>query len=128
MQAIGDVRIQLEEWLSGKPDDTPALNDHAVPTTVGRRATVIAVSIAVVISAAIATLATWTLARSKPASSPLTRFTITFPANQQPQLELGDRDLVLSPDGTRLVYVNARRQFDDSRFGSARRRAPGRLR
>ncbi len=132
MQAIGDVRVQLEELLSGEPDNTPFASGTTVPPASARRVSVAAVSLAVLASAAIATLATWTLAQRVPASPLPMRFTITPPAAQQLRSELGDRDLALAPDGTRLVYVGrdgnlmirALDQLDATPSGLAGARSP----
>jgi len=105
MQAIGDVRVRLEELLSGEPDDTPISSGITVPPAFASRRSVAAVIVAVLASATIATLATWTLTRPLPASPPPMRFTITPPPAQQLRGEFNDRELTLAPDGTRLVYV-----------------------
>ena len=126
------MRVQLEELLSGEPDNTPSASGTAVPPASARRISVAAVSVAVLASAAIATLATWTLAQRVPASPLPMRFTITPPAAQQLRSELGDRDLALAPDGTRLVYVGrdgnlmirALDQLDATPSGLAGARSP----
>ena len=42
---------------------------------------------------------------AEPSSSPVARFGITLPADQQLAISFNDRDLAVSPDGTHLVYT-----------------------
>src|SRR5262245_36125334 len=71
--------------------------------TAVRRRRIAAVSVALLVGAAVAALATWTLTRPAPGKPQPMRFAIVPPTGQP--LNVGDRDLALSPDGTHLVYV-----------------------
>jgi serine/threonine protein kinase/Tol biopolymer transport system component len=100
----GDLRIEIEEALAapagvGTPNIAPATGIRAL----GRRALILSVG-ALLLVAAIASLATWNL---KPSPSPqaVTRTVINLPPGQQlAGLESGPA-VALSPDGTHLAYV-----------------------
>jgi serine/threonine-protein kinase len=62
------------------------------------------VSVALLVVAAIAVLATWALMRTPPATRQPMRFAIVPPGAQPLTIQGIDRDLALSPDGTHLVY------------------------
>ena len=99
----GDLRIEIEEALAapagfGTPNLAPATGIRAL----GRRALIIGVG-ALLLVAAIASLATWNLKPLPP--QPVSRTVITLPPGQQlAGLESGPA-VALSPDGTHLAYV-----------------------
>ena len=55
--------------------------------------------------AVVAALATWALTRPTPVTLQPVRFALVPPAAQALAISTNDRDLVLSADGTHLVYV-----------------------
>jgi eukaryotic-like serine/threonine-protein kinase len=98
---IGDVRLALEGVFELVAADTTALARGV--RALGRRPLMLSLGM-LLTGVAITGLAIWFL---RPASSagpqPVSRFTITFPADQP--FTAGDRHLVaLSPQGTHLVY------------------------
>ena len=60
---------------------------------------------ALLVGAAVAAIATWALTRPAPAKLQPVRFALVPPAAQALAVHGFDRDLVLSADGTHLVYV-----------------------
>jgi hypothetical protein len=101
VQAIGDARIEIIELLSGTPDETVATRP-----AISRWRFVATASVTFVAGLVIAATATRVLIRPAPAATlhPM-RFAIVPPAGEAFTIQATDRNLVLSPDGTRLVYV-----------------------
>ena len=100
-ERIGDISTAL--FLLGQPKEQAALVGRSVPSSVWRRAMLVVA--AALISATIAATVVWKI-RSLPAV-PVTRFTITLPADQP--LLLTRPTVALSPDGTRLAYATTGR-------------------
>jgi eukaryotic-like serine/threonine-protein kinase len=103
---IAVARIEIDEALT-----TPA-GDIDSPSVLGAgvrdaRARRVLPPVTLAILAAVAgMLVTWIVARPSPTQSPpLTRFAVTLPTAQPLGISFNDRDLALSPDGTRLVYT-----------------------
>jgi serine/threonine-protein kinase len=100
------ARLEIDEALTTPSDDAGGASGPAVsaPRAAWRR--VMPSAAVALLTAAAASLATWGVMRSaRTSSAPLTRFAIALPAAQALGLSFNDRDLVLSPDGTRLVYT-----------------------
>jgi serine/threonine-protein kinase len=100
LQAIGDARVAIGELLSAAPDQT------VVPQIVGVaprwRLAAIATGVLLIISLA-ATIAVWISERG---SSPaITRLTITSTPAKAVAVNGVDRNVAITPDGTRVVYV-----------------------
>jgi hypothetical protein len=99
---IADARMELEEALT-----TPG--SEVVPASPPRvalwRTLVLPAGIAVV-AAALAGVVAWTM---KPAvSRPVTRFSITLPADDEFSPVIATRTVVaVSPDGSRIAYVSS---------------------
>jgi serine/threonine-protein kinase len=99
LQAIGDARIQIEEWISGSSDATATAAGRAL----SRRATLAAIA-ALASVAAVAALATWSLTRPGPQAPLLpARFEIVPPA-QLLAMEESDRNIAISSNGRHIVY------------------------
>ena len=96
-QAMGDLRVELES-LAAAPHQIadPMSGTIVAPRPLSKRA--IPVVAAVVVTAVVATLATRWLIQSPPPE--VVRFAIA-----SPNLNQAFRNLAMSPDGTRLVYV-----------------------
>jgi serine/threonine protein kinase/Tol biopolymer transport system component len=102
LRDIGDARIEIEEALAAPATAEPAAAVKGI-RSLGWRALILGLGVLLLV-AAIASLATWTLRRS-PSSQPVSRLTITLPPGQQlAGLENGPA-VALSPDGTHLAYV-----------------------
>src|SRR6202166_4406438 len=99
-----DARIEIEEALTTPATAEPAATVKGI-RALGRRELVLSIG-ALLLVAAIASLATWILRpSSSPLSKPVSRLTITLPPGQQlAGLELGST-VALSPDGTQVAYV-----------------------
>jgi serine/threonine protein kinase/Tol biopolymer transport system component len=101
LDSAAAARLEIDDATitSGGDSDRPLV---VVPSPGWRRALP---SVAVAIVAAVASvLATWVVTRASTPSTPVTRFAITLPAEQSLAFSFTARDLVLSSDGTHLVY------------------------
>jgi serine/threonine-protein kinase len=98
---IGVARLEIEETCTAPS----ALDRATAPPLAVRRRSVAAASVVFVAGAAVAALATWALMRTVTAKLQPMRFAIVPPDAQPLAINLADRDLAISPDGTHLVYV-----------------------
>jgi serine/threonine-protein kinase len=103
LQAIGDARIEIGELLSGGPEPSGA---RVAPVGPGWRRLVSAV-IAVFFLAALTGVIGWFSGRSMAARSRVSRFAITPPKETALSVNGIGRDVAITPDGSRLVYVGA---------------------
>jgi eukaryotic-like serine/threonine-protein kinase len=104
LQAIGDARIALNEVLSGAPEPVGSAGASPAKSAFGPRMLLL-FSLATLIIAALASVATWNLKPSpSPSAKPVTRFTITLPPGQR-LAGLNGPALALSPDGSELAYI-----------------------
>ena len=108
---IAVARIEIDDALTtparteGADGSTDRLAVQKAPGARGVQSSVV-VALALAGGALVAVLAMWVFKRpAQTPSTPLTRFAITLPAAQALGLSFNDRDLALSPDGTRLVYT-----------------------
>ena len=100
------LRLEIEEALTTPAERSAAQGAPAPPGAVPRRRLVAAVSAALLVGAAGATLVTWALGNRGMSSTPapVTRFAI--PLADGEQFTNGDRSaLTISPDGSRFAYV-----------------------
>ena len=97
---IHDVRLALEGAF-----ETAAPQTTAVAAPAPQRRTVVIASVTLLAVAAVAALATWALMRPIPTTLQPVRFALAPTAAQALAINGNDRDLVLSADGTHLVYV-----------------------
>ena len=104
MRDIGEARQRIEELISGAPDEMP-IAVVAQPASVPRRRSAVVASLTLLVGAAVAVIAMWALTRTAPAKVQPMRFALVPPAAQALAVSGFDRDLVLSADGTHLVYV-----------------------
>ena len=101
--AIGDVRYEIEA-IAARPQSASTASPTAAaaalpPRALWRRALPVLVTAAAVATAALVA------ARLKPApAAPIVRFPIVLPDDQS-FTRMGDRDVAISPDGSRVVYV-----------------------
>ena len=111
LQAIGEARVQVENLLSGTPEDmaTAASVSAAQPLASRQRRVVAVAGVILVSTAVVAALTTWTLTRPAPAKLQPVRFAIVPPAAHEFARIPTSRDLAVSPDGTRLVYMESGR-------------------
>ena len=98
LQAIGDARIQIEELISGAPDDGAAIAVTQPRARPNARVAWIAAALLLVIAAALAVPATLYLRRVVPEPL-LTRFEIPTPPTSD------SVSFALSHDGRQLAYV-----------------------
>ena len=109
LHAIADVRIELEDTLSGTTTDLPTDDTIAAPqTSWWKRAIPWGVAFAIAMSAGVAI---WNLTRPEP--KPLTKFVIR-PSQDAPLVNTNTLDLAISPDGRSIVYlakINGNRQL-----------------
>jgi Tol biopolymer transport system component len=99
----GDARIEIEEALAAPvtTDLTTAAPMKGI-RTLGRRALILGLG-ALLLAAAVASLATWNLKPSPP--QPVSRLVITLPLGQQMAGMENGPAVALSPDGTHLAYI-----------------------
>jgi len=102
--AIADIDdASQSEIIAGRGDDASA--PQTMTSATPRRRTVAMTSVALLVGAVVAALATWALMRPTPVTLQPMRFALVPPAAQAIEIQGFDRDLVLSADGTHLVYV-----------------------
>ena len=99
LQHVGDARVELKEALSS-PDAPPGLAARAPSLAIWQRPMPAVLSLVVV--AAIAGYGAWSLQRPPPPR--VARFVLTAPPSEAIQISNGTTDLVISPDGTQVVY------------------------
>jgi len=103
---IAVARLEIDDALTTSGEEAGAASGDAAGVPRVPRRQVLLIAAAALLTAGAGSLATWAVMRSaQPSSAPLTRFAIALPAAQALGLSFNDRDLVLSPDGTRLVYT-----------------------
>jgi eukaryotic-like serine/threonine-protein kinase len=104
LRDIGDARIEIEEALTAPVVAEPTASVKGI-SALGRRALILGLG-ALLLVAAVASLATWSLKPSPaPASQPVSRTVIDLPLGQQlAGLENGPA-LAISPDGSHLAYI-----------------------
>ena len=106
MRDIGEARLQLEELVSGAPEEMP-IAAVAQPTPAPRRPlwkrAIPVVGAAAVAGASVVGAAAWAIWPSPP-SAPVARFALTLGEGQQFSNNF-NQSLAVSPDGTQLVYI-----------------------
>ena len=98
LQAIGDARVQLDEWFSGATEDTPAAGATGPRVHRGVRVASIAAALSLAIVAALAISAALYFRRLIPERA-VTRFEIPTPPTSDPV------SFALSADGRQLAFV-----------------------
>ena len=98
LQAIGDARVQLDEWFSGATEDTPAAGATGPRIHRGVRFASIAAALSLAIVAALAISAALYFRRLIPERA-VTRFEISTPPTGDPV------SFALSADGRQLAFV-----------------------
>ena len=104
LQAIGEARVQIESFLSNAPEESAIAQENSSPRLPEPRRRMVAIAGATLLVIASA-LTTWVLTRAAPEELQAVRFTIVPPAAQLFASIPTTRDLAISPDGTRLVYM-----------------------
>jgi eukaryotic-like serine/threonine-protein kinase len=101
MRDIGDVRLALEGAF-----ETAAVRagqgEAVVALPLWRRA--LPLVMAIVTVSVVTGVGVWSVTRSEPSSPAVSRFVITPPASAA-LTQLGGWDVIISPDGRRIVYV-----------------------
>jgi serine/threonine-protein kinase len=106
LQAAGDARIEIQEALAA-PKDSGAT--HAAPASTSKLLLAVAVGLAI-----IAVVALWVAWRATRPIEQSLRPLVRLDVDLGPDVSLGSiagADEILSPDGTRLVYVAQGRLF-----------------
>ncbi len=100
LQAIGDARVQIDELLSGAPEDASGVS-MAPPTASwrGGRLWMAAFAVASLVAVAVAVPALRHLRETPPSAPPETRTEIGTPTTDEPT------SFALSPDGRQIVFV-----------------------
>ena len=98
VQAIGDVRLALEGAFEAPVSPAAA----PVAVTGWRRAALIGVA-AVIVGGAIAGSLTWVAMRQQPPR--VSRLQVASSGDSEPSVGYNDRDLAITPDGSRLIYI-----------------------
>ena len=98
VQAIGDVRLALEGAFEASASPTAA----PVVVTGLRRAALIGVA-AVIVGGAIVGSLTWLAMRPQPPR--VSRLQVASSGDSEPSVGYNDRDLAITPEGSRLIYV-----------------------
>ena len=100
LQAIGEARVLVEDLLTGAPE--PITGSAAPSNTRSWSRLAFAGVAAVAIGAAVAVTGSW---RARPVAPRVTRTNIAAVGPAALTINGLDRDLVISPDGSRIVYV-----------------------
>ncbi len=101
VQAIGDIRLALEGAFETAVPQTPA----APVVAQWRRVALVGLA-AVIASGAIVGSLTWVAMRQPPLR--VSRLQIASAGGSEPSVGYNDRDLAITPDGSRLIYVGNR--------------------
>jgi serine/threonine-protein kinase len=104
LQAIGEARAQIESFLGGASEESAIAQEISLPPLPEPSRRMVAIVSATLLTVATA-LTTWALTRAAPEQLQAVRFTIVPPTAQQFATVPTTRDLAISPDGTRLVYM-----------------------
>jgi len=102
LQAIGDARVQLDDLLSGAPEDggsATSTTQAAAASARGRRPLLAALAVAAALAAALAVPALRHLREAPPPVPPETRLHVVTPATSDL------RSFALSPDGRQIVFA-----------------------
>ena len=99
LQAIGDARVQLDELISGAPEEASGAPTATTSVSRGRLPWMAAFAVAAVAAIALAVPALRYLRQSPPPVPPETRLEIVTPATTQPG------SFALSPDGRQIVFA-----------------------
>jgi hypothetical protein len=101
VQAIGDVRLALEGAFE------TALSPTAAPVVVARwRSVVLVGAAAIVASGAIVGSLMWVAMRQPPPR--VSRLQVASSGSSEVSVGYNDRDLAITPDGSRLIYIGNR--------------------
>ena len=101
LRDIGDARVEIDEVLAGAPEEIgEAPIARRVP--IWRRA--LQLSIATLVGAAAATTVMWTTTL-RPSAKPVLRMTVSPSSSEAVSIGGSDRDIAVTPDGTRIVYI-----------------------
>ena len=104
LQAIGDARIETRDLASGTPE-TPTTSPTMPARSLWRRA--IPLAAVALIAATLTGAIVWFAGRSTFAKPRLSRLHITPPSAAALSLNSVGRDVAITPDGSRIVYVGA---------------------
>ena len=101
MQAIGDVRLALEGAFE------TAVPQTAAPAVVAqwRRVALVGVAAIIASGAIIGTLVWVAMRRAEPVPPRVSRLQLTPSGTAALTIGWNDRDLAITPDGSRLIYV-----------------------
>jgi hypothetical protein len=104
---VADARLEIDEALVAQPAETAS----AASSTIVRSASpwrrfVAFTAIALVVSS-VASIAVWLATRPTLPQPRVSRFTITPPPEAALAIDDQDRDLAITPDGSRVVYTGA---------------------
>jgi len=101
LQAIGDARVQIDDLISGAPDDASRMTTATTTASSRGRLPWMVATAAVAAMVAMATPTLRHLREVSPPAPPEMRVEITTPATDTPQ------QFALSPDGRSLVFVGS---------------------
>ena len=105
LRDIGDARVEIDEVLAGAPEEIGgALIARRVP--IWRRA--LQLSIATLVGVAAATIVIWATTL-RPSAKPVLRMTVSLSSSEALSIGGSDRDIAVTPDGTRIVYIGTSR-------------------
>jgi serine/threonine-protein kinase len=104
---IADARIEIDEALTAPPAETPPVASLTIvrPTSQSRR--IAAFAAVALVAASLAGIAVWLATRPILPLPHVSRFTITPSSEAAITIGGTDRDLAITLDGTRVVYVGA---------------------
>ncbi|HYN05929.1 MAG TPA: protein kinase [Vicinamibacterales bacterium] len=103
LDSMAGARLEIDDALRPAPDEVGTSQTAAKPQRPRAVMAVIGV-VGVIAGAVLAGVPLWLTTRSAPPA--LSKFSITSPASEPLRLETNHPDLVITPDGSRVVYWN----------------------
>jgi eukaryotic-like serine/threonine-protein kinase len=104
---IADARIEIEEILTAPPAETARVTSSTIvrPTSQSRR--IVLFAAAALVLGGLAAIAVWLATRPILPPPRVSRFTIAPSSEAALTISNEDRDLAITPDGSRVIYAGA---------------------
>ena len=104
---IADARIELDDVQTAMPTQTTQVAPSKTLRATPRWRRIAAFTAVALVAASVASIAVWLAMRATPSLPQVSRFTITPPSEAALSIGAEDRDLAITPDGSRIIYAGA---------------------